>query len=95
MGAGTVSRILSQSAANEFIGVASPIVGIVAVLLVIAMAFKFGDEILNLKKEEPDKRDVFDYATRDTSGAVLGKLAEIKYGERKKRDAFENYYKVK
>ncbi len=95
MGAGAASRVLNHSAISGFVGVGDLLIGLVAVLLVVALSFKFGDEIMRLKKEEPERRDVFDYTTRDTSGAVLGKLAEIKYGQRKKRDSFESYYKIK
>ncbi len=70
-----------------------PLLGIAAIALVVVLAFRFGP--LFKAEKKPDQKDVFDYTDRTTSSAVLGKLAEIKYGERKKRDAFENYYKLK
>lgn len=68
---------------------ARPLFGVAGMVLIVALAFKFSKSFTADKK--PEERDVFDFTDRDTSGAVLGKLAEIKYGERKKRDRFEDY----
>ncbi|MBI2444817.1 hypothetical protein HYV43_00310 [Candidatus Micrarchaeota archaeon] len=72
---------------------AKPLFGVAGMSLVVILAFKFANTFKADKK--PDKKDVFDYTDRTTSSAVLGKLAEIKYGERKSRDRFEDYYKNK
>ncbi len=72
---------------------AKPLFGIVGMVLIVALAFKFSKSFK--ADQKPDEKDVFDFTDRATSGKVLGKLAEIKYGERKKRDRFEDYYKIK
>jgi len=70
-----------------------PLFGVAGMSLVVILAFKFAQSFKADKK--PEEKDVFDYTDRTTSSAVLGKLAEIKYGERKKRDRFEDYYKIR
>ncbi len=63
-----------------------------AIALLMVLVFRFGKQ---MTAERPKKEtDVFDHTDKDTNPAVLGKLAELKYGGKKRRTRFEDDYKV-
>src|SRR3989338_4206510 len=75
----------------EGIGMLFPFAGLVLILVVV---YRYGILFAQAEKK-PDQKDVFEYTTKDTSPKVLGRLAELKFGERKSRPRIEDYYAVK
>ncbi len=68
-------------------------IGAAGLILIVVVTFKFGQSFKADKK--PEGKDVFDYTSKDTSPAVLGKLSELKYSGRRQRHNFEDYYKIR
>lgn len=87
------NKIFGNPSLQNYIGSAGPLIGVAFIILLVAITYKLGEEMMKSEKK-PEKKDVFDYTTKDTSVKVLGRLAELKYGERKRRDKFDDYYSV-
>lgn len=90
-----LAGIFSGSTANGMMPEwTKPLIGLAAIILIIVVAFRFGPLFMQADKKEEEK-DIYDSTDPNTSKAVMGRLAELKYSEPKKRDKFDNYYKIK